>query len=134
MTDFRAQLAAHALRTIEGPQYNQLRRAIRDGNEPELTAEKHYELLVKELERWGEFSKRTLPVFVRWCRSKRLDPLAPTGLLVAVFVGHNCHLLTGPALLQVWRAVAGLDEEAQAAQVQAWLQDPAPRQLALPSA
>jgi hypothetical protein len=121
MTDFRDLLREHAVETIAGADYNDVRRRRAEHEEAGGGRAFFYEVLVPVAGEWDGFRDATFPQLARWLRSQKLDTTAPRGVMVAAFLGDRCHLLDGARFLEVLAKMEGLNASALHFRVLQWL-------------
>src|SRR5262245_47716131 len=120
MTDFRDLLRERSSETLAGAAYNDLRRRRADNTDSPDRAH-YYEVLVPLTGSWEAFRDVTYPPFARWLRSQKIDPVAPRGVVVALFIGDRCHLLDGARFLDVLAQMEGLNGAALHFRMQQWV-------------
>ena len=103
---------------IPGELYNQYRQ---DSAEQLGDSYLFYELSLMEEKPWDFLRDRIYPLFVRYIKSKRVDPATAHGVVVAVFHQDRCYLLKGQAFLEVYRELEGIDANTFSARVLQWL-------------
>ena len=121
MTDFRDLLREHAVETIAGADYNDLRRRRAEQRTPAATARSSTRCWCRWRERGTSFRDATFPQFARWLRAQKLDTRAPRGVVVAAFLGDRCHLLDGTRFFDVLSEMDGLNASALHFRVLQWL-------------
>jgi len=113
MIDVRAQIAARAFETIAGATYNRYRETAPTG--------RFYEVPLGDAAPWSEIAERVWPELARWLEIQRIDPEEPRGVVVSVFLGDTCYLVSGEAFRDVFCEVEGLGRSAFHFRVQRWL-------------
>jgi hypothetical protein len=121
VTDYRDVLRDCAHETIAGAAYNDLRRRRAEDEKTGAGRPFFYEVLVPTTGDWEDFREQTFPQFARWLRGQKLDPAAPSGVVVAAFLGDRCHLLDGARFLDVLREMDRLNPSALHFRVLQWL-------------
>jgi hypothetical protein len=70
---------------------------------------------------WPLLRDRVYPLFVRYIKSKRINPFTAIGVVVAIFHGNRCYLLQGEKFLEVYRTMEAVSSESFKEKVQQWL-------------
>jgi hypothetical protein len=80
-----------------------------------------YEFSLLEEKPWRILRERTYPLFVRYIKTKLIDPTTANGVVVAIFHGEKCYLLKGEEFLKAYREIEGVDHATFVERVQEWL-------------
>lgn len=120
MADYLDAIAAKAFRVVPGIEYNRTLAELTDeGKNPEKLI--FYEVALGEGKPWEWLRDRIYPAFVRYLRDKDISPEDPQRVVVPVFYGERCFLLTGRAFLDVFKQMEGLNDSAFHFRVLQWL-------------
>jgi hypothetical protein len=103
---------------IPGELYNQYRLEV---TEQVGDSYLFYEFSLLEEKPWRILRERTYPLFVRYIKAKLIDPTTANGVVVAIFHGEKCYLLTGEDFLRAYQEVESLDHATFVKKVQEWL-------------
>ena len=118
MREYLQLLLEKSFEDIPGEVYNQYRQ---DSAEQLGDSYLFYELSLMEERPWEFLRDRIYPLFVRYIKSKRVDPATAHGVVVAVFHQDRCYLLKGQAFLEVYLKLEGIDTNTFSAMVLQWL-------------
>jgi len=118
MAHYVELLQGKSFESIPGEFYNQYRLDVAEQSSDSYL---FYEISLMEEKPWTILRDKVYPLFVRYIKSKRINPFTASGVVVAVFHGDRCYLLQGEEFLEVYRKVEGVDTEVFAEKVQQWL-------------
>jgi hypothetical protein len=118
MASYADILTAKAVFTLAGSDYNRYLDSFID---PTGRISLFYEVPLLQERPWSHLRDQVFPAFVRFLRSKSLDPETGEGVLVAFFLGERCYLIEGPKFLQAFREIEGLSSSAFHFRVLQWL-------------
>ncbi len=119
MNQFKNVIKAKAKERIPGIYYNRYLKELleKNPNVQPIT----YEVTVKDGEGWEQFRDRVFPPFVRYMKSKKIDPEYPKGVVVPVFFDDMCYILEGNDLIDVLKEIEDLNSAALHFRVLQWL-------------
>ena len=123
MDTFRTLLANKSFETLPGTSYNKLRLRFAEEESPEDEQPMFYEVVVADGDGWQNFRNRVYPQFVRYMKSKRLDPIDPQPVIVSIFMKDECYLIEGPDFVGVLREIDRLDDDGLKELIRQWLPD-----------
>ena len=111
-------LLAQSFEVIPGESYNQYRQDVE-----EQTGKSYlfYEIPLIEEKPWQFIRDREYPLFVRYLKTKGLDPTTAVGVVVAIFHADRCYLLRGEGFLKAYLDMEGIDPAAFLQRIQQWL-------------
>jgi len=118
MASYIDLLLGRAYQSMPGEHYNAYRQRLADSGQQKLL---HYEVSLMQERPWEYLRDKVFPSFARYLRDKSLDPETGQGVVVAVFMGTNCHLLRGEDFIEVFREMEGLNSTAYHFRVLRWL-------------
>lgn len=103
---------------IPGELYNQYRLDV-----AERVGDSYlfYEFSLMEEKPWRILRERVYPLFVRYIKTKLIDPTTASGVVVAVFHADKCYLMKGEDFLAAYREIEGIDRGTFLQKIQQWL-------------
>ena len=117
MSGFPEDLLSRAFRSGHGTQYNRVSYEMRESR-PSV---RFYEVVLEPDARWDKLRDEVFPAMARYMRSKGLDPVTGTGLVVTLFHGERFHLLEGAEIVKAYIETERLNRAAYARRVERWL-------------
>jgi len=122
MVNYLDALAAKAFKAIHGAEYNRtLSELTEGGKNPQRLL--FYEVPLGEGKPWEYLRDKVYPAMARYLKAKKIDPEDPDRVVVAVFHGDRCFLLTGRRFVDLFLEMEGLTREAFHFRVLQWLID-----------
>ena len=122
MTDpippYLEQLLEKAFETIPGEFYNQYRLEVLERIGDSYL---FYEISLLDKKPWRAFREKIYPLFVRYIKTKLIDPTTASGVVVAIFHNDSCYLLKGEDFLEAYREIEGVDDAKFLKKLQQWL-------------
>jgi hypothetical protein len=116
MSDFKDAILARAFKIIPGMAYNQVRQDMSESAETIF-----YEIVLPVEGSWDSFRDRIYPAFVRYLKSKSIDPESPSRVTVAAFFKDKCYLIDGRRFLEALMELEGLSQSALHFRILRWL-------------
>ena len=118
MPPYLEVLLDKSFEVIPGEFYNQYRLDLEEQlDRPYL----FYEVPIMEKKPWRFIRDREYPLFARYIKTKGLDPATAHGVVVSVFHGDRCYLISGEDFLKTYREMESLDLAAFLETVRHWL-------------
>jgi hypothetical protein len=118
MPAYLEMLLDKSFEIIPGESYNQYRLEV---EEQVAKSYLFYEVPIMEEKPWRVMRDREYPLFARYIKAKGLDPTTGYGVVVAVFRGDRCYLMSGEDFLKTYREMEALDLAAFLKTVRQWL-------------
>jgi hypothetical protein len=122
MSNYIACLISRAFRVIPGADYN---RALEESfDEMAATGVRYlfYEVLLNEEKPWEDFRDKTYPTFCKYMKSRSISPEKPLGVIVALFLANQCHLLDAQQFVNVLVEMERLDAASLRSKIGQWLE------------
>ncbi len=119
MLDLPAALAAKALAVVPGPDYNEYRRGLTEGDQRLMV----YEAVLTPEQPWQTLVDKVMPPMARYLTAKRVDPERPMGVMAALFLGDRCFVLPAVDLVELYLEGEGLDRDGFRMRIRGWLRD-----------
>jgi hypothetical protein len=118
MPPYLELLFKKSFESIPGEFYNQYRLEV-----AERVGDSYlfYEFSLMEEKPWSFLRERIYPLFVRYIKTKLIDPTRASGVVVAVFHDDKCYLLKGDDFLAAYREIEGIDRETLLQKIEQWL-------------
>jgi len=113
-------LKGKAFTTLSGIDYNRYREEKINAGK---TSELYYEVSLLENKPWQYLRDRVYPAYARFLKTKKIDPESGEDVIVAVFLGKNCYLLSGEKFIDVYKEIEGLTRQAMRFRILKWLSE-----------
>jgi hypothetical protein len=120
MDSLRSMLSAKARAVIPGESYNAFRSQHQEGDGL-LAAPLHFEDVLPALAPERGFVERIVPALVRFLQRKKRDPENPRNVLVALFFGESCFVLTADGVYDLYCEIERTTRQVLSARARAWL-------------
>ena len=118
MPPYIEMLLDKSFEIIPGESYNQYRLEV---EEQVAKSYLFYEVPIMEEKPWRFIRDREYPLFARYIKAKGLDPTTGYGVVVAVFRGDRCYLMSGEDFLKTYREMEGIDALSLSQKIKQWL-------------
>ena len=121
-SDLKDTLAAKAIAVVPGRAYNDYRRkaaervAQGDGEES-----MYFEAVLSGEAPARALAEQVIPSFMRYLEAKKIGHEAAHSVVVALFLGAECYLLRGEAVIDVFCTIEGLARDSFRGRVKGWL-------------
>lgn len=119
MADYMDLVAQRAFRVVPGVAYNSTLAELTAGGNPEKLV--FYEVALGDGKPWEWLRDRVYPALAHYLRGKKIDPEDPDRLVIPLFHGDRCYLLSGRDFMRIFREMEGLDANGFHFRVLRWL-------------
>jgi hypothetical protein len=120
MGKLRDILMAKASTVIPGDGYNAFRSQHQTGEGTEV-APLHFEDMLPMLAPERALVERTVPSLVRFLQRKKQNPENPRNVMVALFLGESCFVLSADAVYDVFCELEGTSRQVLGLRSRTWL-------------
>jgi hypothetical protein len=112
------RLLDKAFRVVPGAEFNEVRHGlVTDGDGPRLVCE----AVVPEEGGWEKVKQDVYPAQCRYFKVKRIDPLNPQDVVVALFHEGAFHLIRGTEFIDAYLQIEGMDTATFRGVLEGWL-------------